>query len=76
MKGTSQPMIAILTTTVALAVLISFALAKEIRARRALQDMMHRLIFYRGATHDKNLHDAADSDRDADNADHVVRMPE
>ena len=69
-------MTAILITTVALAVLISFALAKEIRARRALEDLMHRLISYRGATHDKNLHDSADDDRDADNADHVVRMPE
>jgi hypothetical protein len=55
MKGEFQPMTTILITTVALAVLISFALAKEIRARRALQDLINRLIFYRGAMHEKKV---------------------
>ena len=71
-------MAAILITTVALTVLISLLLAREIRVRRALEDLMNRLIFHRGARHDKQLQDAADHDRDpdTDDAGHVVRMPE
>ncbi|MEO2011944.1 MAG: hypothetical protein ABGX22_24970 [Pirellulaceae bacterium] len=61
-------MIATLTITVAVAVLIAVILAREIQVRRALETLLGNLLHKKGAEHETEIHRADTDHPDDDHA--------